>query len=578
MRVIDHGDHFRIMWEYSHWHAHNLKGVKAIGENRQLKRYVGGVLVDETAFVRAATYVPGDKKKGTLSYWSVPAEFKDQVLQLKYTHRAEFVAKDAIRPEMVGEIAPLPELTTSVKINGTMRPYQERGVARGIQLERFINADEPGLGKTIQAIATVVAKDSFPCVCVVPASLKVNWQREWHKWTDKKAIILDDKIRRVWPQYYKAGYADVFIVNYESIKKFFVEYMPPKDKKGKLGLSKTIVMSPSAEMFKSIIIDELHRCKDSSTMVSKLTLRLAHKKQLRIGLTGTPVMNRPKDLYPQLCIIGAIQFFGERKAFMDRYCEGGSGANNLRELNFLLNKHCFFRRRKADVAKDLPPKVRQTVVCDITTRKEYEKAKNDFVSYLEGLGLSDQEIARKMRGEIMVQMGKLKQISAKGKLPAVKEFIEEILESGEKLVVFANLHEIIDAVADLFPGAVKITGRLTMEQKQASIDAFQNDDKVNLAVCNIKAAGVGLTLTAASRVAFIEYPNHPADCIQCEDRTHRIGQTNTVQATYFLGLNTIDERSFEIIKEKMEIVNAAMGDQESMDMQIVSDLLKTIRS
>src|SRR5690606_21055742 len=113
---------------------------------------------------------------------------------------------------------------------------------------------------------------------------------------------------------------------------------------------------------------------------------------------------------------------------------------------YLLNKYCFFRREKKDVAKDLPEKQRQTILCDITTRKEYNKALNDFTSFLEEKGCTDLEIARKMRGEIMVKMGELKKISARGKLNEVFEFIKEVIESGEKLILFAIHHEIVDAI------------------------------------------------------------------------------------------------------------------------------------
>ena len=124
--------------------------------------------------------------------------------------------------------------------------------------------------------------------------------------------------------------------------------------------------------------------------------------------------------------------FGGRKGFLTRYCEGGAGAANLKELNYKLNKYCFFRREKKDVAKDLPEKQRQTILCDITTRKDYDKAFNEFENYLKESGCSDKDIARKMRGEIMVKMGALKRISALGKLNEVKEFIHEVNDSGSK--------------------------------------------------------------------------------------------------------------------------------------------------
>ena len=151
----------------------------------------------------------------------------------------------------------------------------------------------------------------------------------------------------------------------------------------------------------------------------------------------------------------------------------------------------------------------------------------------------------------------------------VKEFVNEVLEAGEKLILFCNLHEIVDECLSIWPHAVTITGRDDMNKRQRHIDAFQKDPNCQLIICNHKAAGVGITLTASSRVAFIEYPWTYADCVQCEDRAHRIGQVNNVMCTYFLGQDTVDERMWEIIEEKMHIGNTITGASDEMQMDMV---------
>lgn len=173
----------------------------------------------------------------------------------------------------------------------------------------------------------------------------------------------------------------------------------------------------------------------------------------------------------------------------------------------------------------------------------------------------------------MVKMGELKKISARGKLNEVKDFVSEVLDSGEKLILFAIHHEIVDAIVNEFPGAVTVTGRDSQELKQANIDSFQNNPKTQLIVCNIKAAGVGITLTASSRVAFIEYPWTYADCVQCEDRAHRIGQTNNVMCTYFLGQKTIDEDLYRMIQEKRHVANTITGATDRMEMNFVDSIV-----
>lgn len=429
---------------------------------------------------------------------------------------------------------------------------------------------------TLQSVATLdvaeryLQEQTFPVLVICPASTKINWKREWEMWTGRKAMVLDGKIKDTWHRYYELGMADVFIVNYESLKKYFVKKMPPK---GKMRSSKDIVMDERIKLFKSIIIDESHRCKSPQTLQSKLALQIALGKEWIILLSGTPVVNKPIDLFPQLAIMGRLQEFGGRKGFFGRYCEGGRGASNLKELNYFLNERCFFRREKSTVAKDLPEKQRQTILCDITTRSEYNKAKNDFVRFLEEKGCTDAEIARKLRGEIMVKMGELKRISALGKLNEVKEFVEEVIDSGEKLILFCNLKAIVESLQKEFPGAVTVTGSDNTESKQRNIDAFQKNPDVKLIICNIKAAGVGITLTASSRVAFVEYPWTYADCVQCEDRAHRIGQKNNVMCTYFLGNKTIDEDLYKLIQEKRHTANTITGATDKMEMSFVDNMV-----
>lgn len=521
--------------------------------------------------------ISGAKFNWTRKMYQVPLHYRSELEVIKEKCRAEWIKIEDDLPEVIGEIAPMPDLHFDIGIvnkeNGFKpRPYQLQGIARGIQLKKFINGDEPGLGKTLQSIGTIYGAAMqgeivYPCLVICPASIKTNWQREWQMWAGKKAMILDDKIKDTWHRYHEVANVDVFIVNYESLKKYFVEFMPPK---GKLKSSADIIMNPKAFLFNSVIIDEIHRCKDTSTQQTKLALRIARGKNYRIGLTGTMVVNKPADAMPQLAIIGMNI---DIKKFKARYCEGGNGASNLNELRHILYTNCYFRREKKEVAKDLPDKQRQTILCDITTRNEYNIAKNDFVKWMEDSGCNDEEIARKLRGEIMVRMGVLKQISAKGKINEVKEFVDEVVESGEKIIIFHNLHEIGDSLRKIYPNAVSVNGRLSADEKQKSIDGFQQNPNIQIIICNIKAAGVGITLTASSRVAFVEYPWTYADCVQCEDRAHRIGQKNNVMCTYFLGDKTIDEEMYQMIQNKRHTANTITGATDTMEMSFIDNVM-----
>lgn len=541
MRIIDHGQYFSITFERDHWFRRNLQAVKALPEAR---------------------WEPKGQK------WWVSGLLRDRVELLKAKCRAEIVQAGEILPEQIGSIEELPDLDFEPDVKADLRPYQKKGVARGLQLKRFINGDEQGLGKTLQSITTIIAANQkgesvFPCLIVCPASLKYNWQKEIEKFTSEKAMILSDKVRNTWPKYYEIGYCNFFIVNYESLKKYFVQQLPAGVKSKH---SREIVMNPNVDIFKSVIFDESHRCKDKSTQNAKLSLRVAHKKEWRILLSGTPVVNKPLDLWPQICIMGHMGVFGtNERSYKDRYCDGGSGSSNLREMNYLLNRNCFFRREKKDVAKDLPEKYRQMILCEITNKPEYEFAESNFKSWLESQNMTPEQIESALKGEIMVQMQKLKTIAAKGKMQQFEEFTKEVMEADQKLIVFCNLHEIVDQCLSLFPHAVTITGRDTAEQRQKNVERFQNDSSCRLIICNIKAAGVGITLTASSRVLFIEYPWTYADCVQCEDRAHRIGQVWPVTATYLMGAGTIDEYMWEIINQKREVASIITGNTDQMD-------------
>lgn len=549
MQIIEHPTQFYVKVDYNRFRVNNQNLLKQIGANFDWSS----------------------------KSWIVPLSRRKELEVIQQKTRAEWIVIGQQSPMVIGEIPPMPDLSFELDIvnreNGfAPRPYQLQGVARGLELKKFINGDEQGLGKTLQSIATIYSAHkfnneiSFPCLVICPASTKINWKREWEMWTGKKAMILEDKIKNTWHRFHEVAGIDVFIVNYESLKKYFVKEMPNK----KAFKSTDIVLDERAKLFNSIIIDEIHRCKDATTQQTKIALRIAQGKMYRIGLTGTMVVNKPIDALPQLAIIGALK---DAKYFKQRYCEGGKGASHLKELNYMLYKHCYFRREKKDVAKDLPDKQRQTILCDITNRAEYNKAKNDFVKWLEDKGADDEEIRRKLRGEIMVRMGALKQLSAKGKMNEVKEFVNEVMEAGEKLIIFHNLHEIGDQIREMFPGAVSVNGKMSSEEKQKAIDGFQNNPDIKLIVCNIKAAGVGITLTASSRVAFVEYPWTYADCAQCEDRAHRIGQKNNVMCTYFLGQNTIDEEMYQMIQDKRHIGNTITGATDTMDMDFINNVV-----
>lgn len=523
--------------------------------------------------VSAVKEIPGRRFDPISKSWIVPLVSKGAVEA--FAKRFGFQWGATQRAEEVGEIPPLPELGIDIPLGIDLFPYQKQGVAYCLEHPRTIIGDKPGLGKTAQAIASVIGAQRYPCLIICPATLKINWQREVDKFSGGKcrAMILSDKNMRTWPQYWSAGLVQFFIVNYESLKKYFVDKFTNKEGQ-RLMLSHIKFKENLTDLFKSVIIDESHRCKNGSTQQSKFCMGIARGKDMVLLLTGTPVVNKPKDLIPQLHIMDMLPEFGGYKHFVNRYCAGDKEASNLRELNYKLNLNCFYQREKQDVLKDLPSKMRQTIICDITNRKEYTDAYDNLIRYLkEYRNADDDKIRKAMRGEVIVRINVLRQIAARGKVASVREFIDDLRESNEKLILFMNLIELGDAFKQLYPNAVVIRGGMSDIEKQRSVDKFQNDPDCLLAICNIKAAGVGLTLTASSRVAFVEFPWTYADCEQCEDRAHRIGQKDSVTCYYFLGKDTIDEQVYKIIQTKKDIAQTITGSTEQIEESVVDDII-----
>ena len=202
---------------------------------------------------------------------------------------------------------------------------------------------------------------------------------------------------------------------------------------------------------------------------------------------------------------------------------------------------------------------------EISNRDEYQIAAEDLAKYLrEYKECTEWEIKKKMRMEALVKFMTLRSLAAKGKVAQAIDFCNTFLESGKKLVLFCSLHEIVDSLKKAFPKAVTVTGRDSSIMKQAAVDAFQQREDVQLIICSIKAAGVGLTLTASSNVGFVEFPWTYADCCQCEDRTHRLGQKDNVTCYYLLGNDTIDHALYKIIYDKRSIANQIMAADDNI--------------
>lgn len=426
---------------------------------------------------------------------------------------------------------------------------------------RALIADEMGLGKTPQALAWLGSHpEARPAIIVVPASLKVNWAREAQRWmTAPELYIISGypkaKDKTEWKQHIVAqsftGEGPVIIINYDILSKW-LPYLPA---------------------CKTLVVDEVHYIKNRNTQRTKAVRALGKKADHIIGLSGTPIVNRPVEFFPILSMIepGVFPSFWP---FAQKYCGATyngygwdfNGASNTDELHRILTSTIMIRRKKEDVLTQLPPKRRSVIAIDLDNRKEYDKAARDLASWLKNTGRS----TKAANAEALARFTYLKQLATKGKLEKAIQWVHDYLEEEEKLVVFCHhkktVNALMEGLAEYSP--VKIDGRTPQKDRQRMVDTFQEDPGCRVFVGTM-AAKEGLTLTAASATCFFELWWTPGDHDQAEDRVHRIGQeADSVMAYYLIAENTIEEEIMDILDDKREVLASALDgkevDQESM--------------
>jgi superfamily II DNA or RNA helicase len=459
------------------------------------------------------------------------------VLERLRAEHAEAVA--AVRRSRATSGEPIAE--TAAVLGGELAPFQWAGVRYALDARRAFLADEQGLGKTVEALATLEADGAYPAVVVCPASLKLNWQREAARWLPHRRTAVVDGRAAVPP----AG--EITILNYEIVAHH----------REALALRRP----------RALVVDESHYCKNPQAKRTRAVRRLAEAVApggLRLALTGTPVLNHADELVSQLRVIGRLEDFGSGARFRKEF----RGQLSEERLHWHLRRRCFVRRLKAEVLPQLPAKRQVVVPVALDNEREYRLAEDDVIAWLreQPLDLSELEarIAATLRAERLAQLGTLQRLAARGKLHAALGWIGDFLASGEPLVVFARHVEVQEQVLRRFPDAPHLLGRDSLAAREATVRAFQEPGGPQLLIAATRVAGQGITLTRASNVAFLELEWTPALHDQAEDRCHRIGQRDAVTAWYLLAAATIDETMARLIQRKRGIV-AAVTDGRRLD-------------
>jgi SNF2 family DNA or RNA helicase len=411
-------------------------------------------------------------------------------------------------------------------------PFQKPGIQFLKEHKYALLADEPGLGKTVQAIVAArdLREDRILVVC--PASVKYNWAREIELWDPKATIeVINGIMARGW------GENKYTIINYDLIHK------------------KDITRGLLHRHFDILICDEAHYLKNSRAKRTKTVY--SHNgladNAVRVWLmTGTPVLNRPVEIFPMLrrFMPERLGRYSDYMSFTKRFCSGyqgkwgwdDTGASHLEELASYLDGF-MLRRLKKDVMKDLPDKIFQKIVFDAPTAEVKKLVKKEREHY---------------REETLDAFSSLRQDVGLAKLPMVVEHLTNLLEETDKVIVFAHHRKVLETLRirlkDYNP--VLLYGGLTALQKQKTIDDFVTDRNKRVFLGQIDAAGIGIDglQKVANTVVFAEISWVPGQIKQAIDRCHRIGQVNKVLVQFLMMKGGIDEQIYDSLGEKTRVI------------------------
>jgi len=478
----------------------------------------------------------------------------------------EILSKSAWQRKVVKTYTPKPNFPqVKHKLNRAKAGDQFRGKLLNFQKEGLdfllkssgnaLLADEMGLGKTVETLSYIsTEKQTFPVLVVAPLVTLQNWDREISKFVKKKSrngrivenesptttIIRTGKLQEL-PK------TDFYIINYELLYK----RLPDLSKLNN----------------RTIVCDEVHNLRSKTTQKYKAIKKLAALPSVsyRIGLSGTPIYNRGSEIWPIVDILKP-GLLGSFKEFCEYFCyvnEKGKAIvleTKRASLRNELQKHVMLRRKKSDVLKELKDKVRYKEVIDSDTDYYLEELDRIWTKLEEEQ--KDAETAFKKSASYQRAIQSERQVAGIAKLPHVINFVKNIMEIEESVVVFCHhkvIHKLLHERLEEF-SPVSIIGGQTDSMRQDQIDKFQKGES-KLMIAGLRAGNVGINLTRAKYVIFAELDWSPAIHRQAEDRLHRIGQKNTVFAYYLIGNGTLDDHVASILVDKSYEIDSIMDEK-----------------
>ena len=426
--------------------------------------------------------------------------------------------------------------------------HQKDAIQKLVGNKKFILADDMGLGKTTSTIISALETGAKKILIVCPASLKINWQREIENYSDRAIYIAEGKKF--------SNEHDFVIINYDILKNF---HDPKKQDESTILNTK----------FDLVIMDEAHMISNPQAQRTKIVNDICDKVDRVWLLTGTPMTSRPMNYYNLLSLVES-PVASNWMAYARRYCNGFqfsvgrrkvwnvTGASNLDELRERTQSH-ILRRLKEEVL-DLPDKIITPVYLRLKS-KDYEELMGEYYNWYDN---NSEESS-----SLTIQFGKLmkvRKVIAEEKVKNTIELAENIIEQGKKVIIFTNFTDTLRTIYEHFgKQAVYLDGSCSKPHRQKSVDDFQENDKIKVFVGNLKAAGVGITLTSAEAVIMNDLSFVPAEHAQAEDRSHRIGQKKSTSVYYPLFENTIEGAIYDILSRKKKIISKVMGDDMLLD-------------